>query len=89
MEKVHDKDSFYKIYDWAGSDRSKLPWAHDEPQSKIGPTRVSREDIQKFFAPELKERFFAVEEINGLAEIVGASMAQGYYWFKRVSTDCC
>ncbi len=53
-----------------------------------GPTRVSREDIQKFFAPELKERFFAVEEIDGLAEIVGASMAQGYYWFKRVSTDC-
>jgi SAM-dependent methyltransferase len=31
MEKVHDKDIFYKIYDWAGSDRSKLPWAHDEP----------------------------------------------------------
>ena len=31
MEKVHDKENFYKIYDWAGSDRSKLPWAHDEP----------------------------------------------------------
>ena len=31
MEKTHDKDNFFKIYDWAGSDRSKLPWAHDEP----------------------------------------------------------
>ncbi len=211
MEKVHDKENFYKIYDWAGSDRSKLPWAHDEPtlflrdivaqrgkpgkaldigcgagtdslylagegwdvtsldfmpaalemtcarataaglelttieadvteweptdkfdlvldhgllhnmnpdryplyrervmqsvadegefvilhwlkrmpdepQSEIGPTRVSREDIQKFFAPELKERFFAVEEIGGLTKSVGASMAQGYYWFKRASS---
>ena len=201
MEKVHDKESFYKIYDWAGSDRSKLPWAHDEPtlflrdivaqrgkpgkaldigcgagtdslylagegwdvtsldfmpaaaglelttieadvteweptdkfdlvldhgllhnmnpdsyplyrerimqavaddgefvilhwlkrtldepQSEIGPTRVSRENIQKFFAPELKERFFAVEEIEGLTKSVGASMAQGYYWFKRASS---
>jgi len=55
MEKIHDKDNFYKIYDWAGPDRSKLPWAPDEPQSEIGPTRVSRENIQKFFAPELKE----------------------------------
>ena len=212
MEKVHDKENFYKIYDWAGSDRNKLPWAHDEPtlflrdivaqrgkpgkaldigcgagtdslylagegwevtsldfmpaalemtcaraasaglklktieaditewaptdkfdlvldhgllhnmnpdryplyrehvmqavaddgefvilhwlkrtpdepQSKIGPTRVSREDIQKYFAPELKERFFAVEEIGGLTKSVGASMAQGYYWFKRASID--
>jgi hypothetical protein len=60
----------------------------EEPQSKIGPTRVSRENIQKFFAPELKERFFAIEEIDGLAESVGASMAQGYYWFKREPTDC-
>ena len=212
MEKVHDKENFYKIYDWADSDRSKLPWAHDQPtlflrdivaqrgkpgkaldigcgagtdslyiaregwvvtsldfmpaalemtcaraesaglelatieaditeweptdkfdlvldhgllhnmnpdryplyrervmravaddgefvilhwlkrtpdesQSEIGPTRVSREDIQKFFAPELKALFFAVEEIDGLTESVGASMAQGYYWFKRASID--
>ncbi len=58
----------------------------DETQSEIGPTRVSREDIQKFFAPEFKERFFAVEEIDGLTESVGVSMAQGYYWFKRAPT---
>lgn len=212
MEKVNEIDNFYKIYDWAGSDRSKLPWAHeqptlflrdiiaqrgqpgkaldigcgagtdslylagagwdvtsldfmpsalemtgaraaeaglelttieadvteweptakfdlvldhgllhnmnperhpryrervmqavaddgefiilhwlkrtpDEPQSEIGPTRTSREDIQKFFAPEFKERFFAVEVIEGLTESVGGSMAQGYYWFKRAPAD--
>ena len=58
----------------------------DEPQSTIGPTRVSREDIQKFFAPELKERFFAIEEIDGQNVSVGVSIAQGYYWFKRTST---
>ena len=59
----------------------------DEPQSEIGPTRTSREDIQKFFAPEFKERFFAVEVVEGLAESVGGTMAQGYYWFKRAPAD--
>ena len=34
----------------------------------------------------MKERFFAVEEIGGLTKSVGASMAQGYYWFKRASS---
>ena len=27
------------------------------------------------------------EEIDGLTESVGVSMAQGYYWFKRASID--
>jgi cyclopropane fatty-acyl-phospholipid synthase-like methyltransferase len=80
MQAVAD-DGEFVILHW-------LKRTPDKPQSKIGPTRVSREDIQKFFSPELKERFFAVEEIVGLAESVGASMAQGYYWFKRTSTDC-
>lgn len=55
----------------------------DEPQSKVGPTRTSREDLRDFFAPELRERFFALEEFGGLPEMVGGSMAQGYYWFRR------
>ena len=59
----------------------------DEAQSEVGPTRVSREDIQKFFAPELKERFFAIEEIVVQNKSVGGSIAQGYYWFKRAFAD--
>ena len=78
MQTVAD-DGEFVILHW-------LKRTPDEPQSEIGPTRVSREDIQKFFAPELKERFFAVEEIGGLTKSVGASMAQGYYWFKRASS---
>jgi len=59
----------------------------EEPQSKVGPTRTSREDIRDFFAPELRERFFALEEFGGLPEMVGGSMAQAYYWFRRSAAD--
>ncbi len=47
-----------------------------------GPTRVSREDIKTFFAPDLQERFFAVEHFESLPPSVGGGMAQAYYWFK-------
>jgi SAM-dependent methyltransferase len=50
---------------------------------KMGPRRVSREDIQAFFAPELQERFFAREEFEDLPELVGGGMTQAYYWFQR------
>jgi hypothetical protein len=49
----------------------------------MGPRRVSREDIQAFFAPELQERFFAREEFEDLPELVGGGMTQAYYWFQR------
>ena len=55
----------------------------DEGQGDMGPTRVSREDIKSFFAPELQERFFAREEFEDLPEMVGGGMAQAYYWFQR------
>jgi SAM-dependent methyltransferase len=50
---------------------------------KMGPTRVGREDIQAFFAPELQERFFALEDFEDLPDIVGGGMSQAYYWFRR------
>ena len=79
MQAVAD-DGEFVILHW-------LKRTPDEPQSEIGPTRTAREDIQQFFAPEFKERFFAVEVIEGLTESVGGSMAQGYYWFKRAPAD--
>ncbi|MBM4196399.1 MAG: class I SAM-dependent methyltransferase [Gammaproteobacteria bacterium] len=49
---------------------------------KMGPTRVDREQIQAFFAPELQERFFAREEFEDLPDMVGGGMSQAYYWFR-------
>lgn len=54
-----------------------------QANGKMGPTRVSREDIKKFFAPELQERFFAREEFEDLTSLVGGGMVQAYYWFRR------
>jgi len=59
------------------------PLFPDQPQGKIGPTRVSREDIKTFFAPEFQERFFAREEFEDLPEMVGRGMTQAYYWFQH------
>ena len=56
----------------------------DEMQSEFGPTRKSRKAINDFFAPELQEQKFEFEEYDGMPESVGGSMAQAYYWFKRV-----
>ncbi len=56
----------------------------EEQQSELGPTRASRETINEFFAPELEEQKFDFEEYDGLPDSVGGSMAQAYYWFKRV-----
>ena len=50
---------------------------------KMGPTRVDREDIGNFFAPELQERFFAREEFEDLPDMVGGGMCQAYYWFRH------
>jgi len=69
-----------------GADFVILHWLKrtpEEQQSEMGPTRTSREDVQAFFAPELEEQNFAMEEYDGLPESVGGSMAQAYYWFKR------
>ena len=55
----------------------------NQPNGKMGPRRVSRENILSFFAPELQERFFAREEFEELPDIVGGGMTQAYYWFRR------
>ncbi len=53
-----------------------------QADGKMGPTRKSRDDIKAFFAPELQERFFAIEHFESLPTLVGGGMAQAYYWFR-------
>ena len=59
------------------------PRYEGQPNGKMGPTRVGREDIKSFFAPELQERFFAREEFEDLTSLVGGGMVQAYYWFRN------
>ncbi len=49
----------------------------------IGPRRVARRDIQNIFAPELQEYDFHRMVRTGLPFIIGPTMAQATYWFKR------
>ena len=53
-----------------------------QPDGKMGPTRVARDDIKAFFAPELQERYFAREEFEDLTSVVGGGMVQAYYWMR-------
>jgi len=53
-----------------------------QANGRMGPTRVGRDDIKAFFAPELQERFFAAEEFEDLPDMVGGGMTQAYYWFR-------
>lgn len=50
---------------------------------KMGPRRVSRDEIKSFFAPDLQERYFSREEFEDLTDLVGGGMTQAYYWFRR------
>lgn len=54
-----------------------------QPNGEVGPRRRSRDEIKTFFAPEFQERFFAREEFEDLPKMVGGSMSQAYYWFRR------
>jgi SAM-dependent methyltransferase len=58
------------------------PRVAGQANGKMGPTRVGRDDIKAFFAPELQERFFAREEFEDLTSLVGGGMVQAYYWFR-------
>ena len=63
-----------------------LHWHPSHPgqaNGEVGPNRRSREEIKAFFAPEFQERFFAREEFEDLPKMVGGSMSQAYYWFRR------
>ncbi|MGI9309644.1 MAG: class I SAM-dependent methyltransferase [Gammaproteobacteria bacterium] len=57
----------------------------EEQQAEMGPRRVSREDINKFFAPELVEHKFTADEHFDLPESVSkdGTMSQATYWFRR------
>lgn len=54
-----------------------------QPSGRMGPLRVDRDEILKFFAPDLQERFFAREEFEDLPDLVGGGMTQAYYWLRR------
>jgi len=54
-----------------------------QPSGRMGPLRVAREEILKFFAPDLQERFFAREEFEDLPDLVGGGMSQAYFWLRR------
>lgn len=58
------------------------PRYEGQKNGKMGPTRVARDDIKAFFAPELQERFFAREEFEELTSFVGGGMTQAYYWMR-------
>ncbi|MGI9290793.1 MAG: class I SAM-dependent methyltransferase [Gammaproteobacteria bacterium] len=59
------------------------PAYEGQQNGKMGPTRVGRADIKRFFAPELQERYFAREEFEDLTSLVGGAMVQAYYWFRH------
>jgi hypothetical protein len=54
-----------------------------QPSGRMGPRRVAREEILRFFAPDLQERFFAREEFEDLPDLVGGGMSQAYFWLRR------
>lgn len=54
-----------------------------QPDGRMGPHRANRAQILDFFAPELQERFFALEEFEDLPDLVGGGMSQACYWFRR------
>ena len=57
-----------------------------QPVAMVGPNRASREEIKDFFAPELSERYFAIEEIEDLPWFVGSAMTQATFWFTQNNT---
>lgn len=58
------------------------PLSPGQGNGKMGPRRVSRDEIKDFFAPDLQERYFAREEFEDLTDLVGGGMSQAYYWFR-------
>ena len=52
-----------------------------QPVTMVGPNRASREETKDFFAPEMIERYFAVEERGDLPWFVGGGMSMATVWF--------
>ncbi len=59
------------------------PLVHGQGNGKMGPTRVDRDTLKAFFAPDLQERYFAREEFEDLPDMVGGGMTQACYWFRH------
>ncbi len=72
--KVMDDDANFVIVHW-------LKTHPEQPVTMAGPNRASREEIKDFFAPELTERYFAVEERGDLPWFVGGGLSQATLWF--------
>ena len=74
-----------KLFDWLKPDGDLVLVHHMKRRAfdwaPVGPHRVSREEIQTFFTPELVEKNFQVVEFKGPI-IIGGSLAQAYYWFR-------
>jgi hypothetical protein len=67
-------DADFVIVHWLKTDST-------QPAAMVGPNRASREEIADFFAPELTERYFAVEERGDLPWFAGGQMAMATVWF--------
>ncbi len=72
--KALGQDAHFVILHWLQTHPS-------QPAAMVGPNRASREDVKDFFAPELNERYFAVEDIEDLPWFVGGGLSQATYWF--------
>jgi len=69
-----------------GADFVLLHWLKNHPQqpvTSVGPNRRSREELKGFFAPDLREKYFAVEEIEDLPIFTGGTLSQATFWFQR------
>ena len=51
-----------------------------QPVAMVGSNRASREEIKDFFAPEMSERFFAVQDKEDLLWVAGGALSLSYYW---------
>ena len=57
-----------------------------EPVTSLGPQRRSRQELKDFFAPDLREKYFSVEEIEDLPAFTGGTLSQATIWYRRNQT---
>lgn len=79
--KFMSDDADFVILHWLKT----YPW---QPVAMVGPNRASREEIKDFFAPEMAERYFVVEEMEDLPWFVGGALTQATFWFTHNNTNC-
>jgi len=87
MKPVRHQQYRRRLLEWLADDgdfvlvhylkRHALDWR------PIGPRRVYRETIEKFFAPDLVERDFVKNIYTGLPIMIGPTMAMATYRFRR------